>query len=199
MYNVELYDIDYSYSSSVIADLQSKGKKVCPCASVKPTMLHPRSPGVFLHICLHRVLLFLWWCCRRVRAHRTCPEHAPLLLDIRMARCCADAGSAGRTRLLIAGLITLCWVCVSFRLLAPVTNSSDRLLPGQCARENAPHLSLTRVFWFVLKVMCYISAGTSEDFREDINLFPAIAKGGIVSPTAAAFCLSGKARELYAY
>ncbi|CAM9538937.1 unnamed protein product, partial [Laminaria digitata] len=31
------------------------------------------------------------------------------------------------------------------------------------------------------KVMCYISAGTSEDFREDINLFPAIAKGGIVS------------------
>lgn len=40
---------------------------------------------------------------------------------------------------------------------------------------------------FVLKVMCYISAGTSEDFREDINLFPAVAKGGIVSPSATRF------------
>ncbi|CAM9487610.1 unnamed protein product, partial [Ectocarpus fasciculatus] len=29
--------------------------------------------------------------------------------------------------------------------------------------------------------MCYISAGTSEDFREDINLFPEEVKGGIVS------------------
>lgn len=38
---------------------------------------------------------------------------------------------------------------------------------------------------FLLKVMCYISAGTSEDFREDINLFPAIAKGGIVRLSAA--------------
>ncbi|CAN0440151.1 unnamed protein product, partial [Pylaiella littoralis] len=31
------------------------------------------------------------------------------------------------------------------------------------------------------KVMCYISAGTSEDFRDDINLFPAEVKGGIVT------------------
>ena len=29
LYDVEIYDIDYSYSSSVVADLQSKGKKVC--------------------------------------------------------------------------------------------------------------------------------------------------------------------------
>lgn len=29
--------------------------------------------------------------------------------------------------------------------------------------------------------MCYISAGTSEDFRDDINLFPEAAKGGVVS------------------
>lgn len=28
LYDVDIYDIDYSYSSSVIADLQSKGKKV---------------------------------------------------------------------------------------------------------------------------------------------------------------------------
>ena len=28
LYDVNIYDIDYSYSSSVIADLQSKGKKV---------------------------------------------------------------------------------------------------------------------------------------------------------------------------
>ena len=38
------------------------------------------------------------------------------------------------------------------------------------------------------KVMCYINAGTSEDFRDDINLFPAIAQGGIVSLRAA--CVS---------
>ena len=31
------------------------------------------------------------------------------------------------------------------------------------------------------KVMCYVSAGTSEDFRDDINLFPEDVKGGIVS------------------
>lgn len=31
------------------------------------------------------------------------------------------------------------------------------------------------------KVMCYVSAGTSEDFRDDINLFPEEVKGGIVS------------------
>eukprot|EP00903_Cladosiphon_okamuranus_P020129 g18483.t1 len=31
------------------------------------------------------------------------------------------------------------------------------------------------------KVMCYVSAGTSEDFRDDINLFPEAVKGGIVS------------------
>jgi len=31
------------------------------------------------------------------------------------------------------------------------------------------------------KVMCYISAGTSEDFRDDINLFPEEVKGSIVS------------------
>jgi len=30
-------------------------------------------------------------------------------------------------------------------------------------------------------VMCYVSAGTSEDFRDDINLFPEEVKGGIVS------------------
>ncbi|CAN0203629.1 unnamed protein product, partial [Ectocarpus fasciculatus] len=30
-------------------------------------------------------------------------------------------------------------------------------------------------------VMCYISSGASEDFREDINLFPEEVKGGIVS------------------
>ena len=31
------------------------------------------------------------------------------------------------------------------------------------------------------KVMCYVSAGTSEEFRDDINLFPADVQGGIVS------------------
>ena len=31
------------------------------------------------------------------------------------------------------------------------------------------------------KVMCYVSAGTSEDFRDDINLFPEEVKGGVVS------------------
>lgn len=31
------------------------------------------------------------------------------------------------------------------------------------------------------KVMCYISGGTSEDFRDDINLFPEEVQGGIVS------------------
>lgn len=31
------------------------------------------------------------------------------------------------------------------------------------------------------KVMCYVSGGTSEDFRDDINLFPEDVKGGIVS------------------
>ena len=44
LYDVELYDIDYSYPLSVVTDLQSKGKKVLlhmPLAySVKPIMLH---------------------------------------------------------------------------------------------------------------------------------------------------------------
>eukprot|EP00752_Nemacystus_decipiens_P006046 g5457.t1 len=31
------------------------------------------------------------------------------------------------------------------------------------------------------KVMCYVSAGTAEEFRDDINLFPEEVKGGIVS------------------
>lgn len=31
------------------------------------------------------------------------------------------------------------------------------------------------------KVMCYVSGGTSEDLRDDINLFPEEAQGGIVS------------------
>ena len=31
------------------------------------------------------------------------------------------------------------------------------------------------------KVMCYVSGGTAEEFRDDINLFPEEVKGGIVS------------------
>ena len=42
LYDVDIYDIDYSYSSSVIADLQSKGKgSMFPAASNRsPCMYH---------------------------------------------------------------------------------------------------------------------------------------------------------------
>lgn len=51
LHNVELYDIDYSYSSSVIADLQNKGKKVCSVQAsnqLKIFFCH-----VFQGTCLH--------------------------------------------------------------------------------------------------------------------------------------------------
>ena len=51
LYDVDIYDIDYSYSSSVIADLQSKGKgSMFPAAS-------NRSP------CMYHALQFFFFVC----------------------------------------------------------------------------------------------------------------------------------------